>query len=150
MARQTGVHHAFANEQHNTDDAEPEHRTYKSDYNEGAEYSARHISRMMSGIGRENMMWQWFFEQNGITPLVLRYETIARQYPDYVGEVAKYVGVQLKESLPPRKLVQLSNQKHKSWYDQFMGELIDETLERQQRRVSNARERRHKAAISNA
>lgn len=63
------------------------------------------IDRLLEGINAEEMAWQRYFREAGVSPLRLQYETLAAAYEDTAHQVLEYLGV-------PRPAGLVSGERH--------------------------------------
>lgn len=120
MARQTGVNHAIMEEngQHFAGNLL---KGYSSDYNVDTTYNFDELNEEIIKINQENFQWERVFKAWGINaPLILRYEEIVKNFPNYVNRIARYCNIDLtKATFQKRKMVKLSNRVNEKWFDRY-------------------------------
>jgi len=126
LARQTGINHATKN-------SDDQHFAgnlmlgYDESYNRRSSYQVDRLSREVVKIAAENSVWEHFFDSHGIkSPLVLRYEEICKNFPGYLGRIARFLGVEISEDtiFEERKMVKLSNNINDDWFDCFIHDIL--------------------------
>ena len=126
MAQQTGINHA-------TGSAEQEHfagnllKGYTQDYNARAAYNYDAILRECTSITLENLAWDHFFRDHGITPIEFIYEDVVKD-PDmgHLDQMARAVGLEGTPNRKPRTMVKIGNQRNKDFEKRFMREAAEQ------------------------
>ncbi|GHF18523.1 hypothetical protein GCM10017044_11310 [Kordiimonas sediminis] len=128
MARQTGVNHAVG-------DKNDEHfagkvlKGYSQKYNQNADYRQNAIRGAMKQIQKEELVWQRFFRDWDIKPIMVDYEQYVDTWEEKVREIAAAVDVTLPTELKQRKLVKLSNAVNDEWFRRYTDDVIAELSE---------------------
>ncbi|SEL91956.1 LPS sulfotransferase NodH [Roseivivax marinus] len=120
MAQQTGINHATAK-------PEDAHfsgnmmRGYNPNYNKNAVYQYDAILSHVTAITLENLVWQRFFESQGISPLKLTYEdVILDDTMSHLDTFAELAGVATPVPKTPRKMVKVGNSRNSEWRERFL------------------------------
>lgn len=122
ISRQTGINHATQKETdtHFAGNLLP---GYSKEYNDSVRYKKDALDREILKISSENTLWESFFETNGINnPLVLRYEQVCKNFPNYLKRIALFSNIELDNSFEfvKRKMVKLSNNKNDEWVRNYL------------------------------
>ena len=88
------------------------------------EYRSDAITAHLESIVLDEALWNEFFEDAGVTPHVVVYEHLAKQYEDTARGVLAYLGVPEPEPLltKPRYMRRQSDALSEEWYWRFMEE----------------------------
>jgi trehalose 2-sulfotransferase len=117
MAQQTGINHATSGEAHFAGKLLV---GYHEDYNDRAQYNYDAILRECTAITLENLAWQRFFENFGITPLKFVYENVASDPTlGHLDLVAAAVGLDAPLTKQGRKLVKVGNARNEDFVKNF-------------------------------
>lgn len=88
-------------------------------------YDFELINRLLRVVARQETMWQEFFAEAGLAPLVLVYEDIVQQPEKNLQQIFHYLGLPTRQNFPTGKRSRskrLSNKTSEDWYGQFMRE----------------------------
>lgn len=120
MAQQTGINHA-------TGSSETDHfagnlmKGYTEDYNVRAAYSYEAILREATSITLENLAWDLFFKDQGITPVEFIYEEVtADKDMKHLDRMAELVGLKSTPSRQQRAMVKIGNERNKEFEKRFL------------------------------
>ncbi len=89
-----------------------------------AVYDRPLIRRCLIEIARQNASWEWFFHAYGVRPLVVEYESLAADPPQFVRKVASFVGVDLPadEPIPGPRTSRQREEESDAWRERFIEE----------------------------
>lgn len=126
ISRQTGINHAtgLASDKHFAGNLM---KGYDDGYNNNVKYDYSSIRKDIMAVANENLIWDNFFLGWGVNrPLVLRYEEVCLNSPEYLRRIARYTNIELNDLAFDRKMVPLSNKKNELWYKQYLDEVQSE------------------------
>jgi LPS sulfotransferase NodH len=79
------------------------------------------IARIEQTLIGNDGKWQAYFDENGITPLVVHYEDLAADYAGTIAKILKWLGVPNADAIdiPPSRLKRQSDARNEEWLARY-------------------------------
>lgn len=84
---------------------------------EKAQYSAQGIAQLVRNLADQDAGWDTFFEENGITPYVVRFEDLAADLETTLSGVFDYLGIDAE--VPSAPLRRQGNSRSEDWAERY-------------------------------
>ena len=125
MARQTGINHATDGQNHFVGNLLK--GGDQESYNKNAVYSREEIEIQCTSIVIENVVWERFFNDFEIKPIVLNYENFSKDESlSHLDLIQNAVGLDEDLQKKPRLIKKLANKKSENFYSSFFRDVTSE------------------------
>ena len=87
-------------------------------------YDRERLLKLARRILAERPLWRAFFAHYGITPLVIKYEDAAANYPGYLDELQRAMGLTSLSPCPPRRMFKVGGETHRDYAQRLRADLM--------------------------